>query len=175
MKKSTLIICSAISCFAAGSANITEQELALVPNAKLVGKGTLNYLFWDIYDAFLYASEGTFQYDKPFALTLVYRRDFEGKEIAKRSIEEMVEQHLCQSPHFKKWESNMASIFPDVYEGDVLTGVRGEEGDTRFYYNGNEIAEVSDQAFTQCFFAIWLDEKTSEPKLRQQLLGASNE
>ena len=43
-----------------------------VPNAQKVGEGRLTYLFWDVYDATLYAPAGAWDNDKPFALQLSY-------------------------------------------------------------------------------------------------------
>ena len=65
----------------------------------------------------------------------------------------------------------MTDIFPDVSEGDVITGIATKENKSLFYLNGTLIGTVDDKAFTNQFFAIWLSEKTSEPELRQALLG----
>ncbi|NMH59276.1 chalcone isomerase family protein [Alteromonas ponticola] len=172
-----LITVTLVGCPFAASADDSklQQALSHVPKAELVGEGQLSYMFWDIYDASLYAPEGNFKADKPFVLSLSYLRDFTGKEIAERSIKVMGEQQLCESTHFPKWEDEMKDIFPDMREGDLLTGVRDSQGNARFFHNGSEVGVIETPDFTQCFFAIWLDEKTSEPELRQQLLGNAND
>jgi hypothetical protein len=42
---------------------------------------------------------------------------------------------------------------------------------SRFFHNGNPRGEVRDAEFTRRFFGIWLGEATSEPALRDSLLG----
>jgi hypothetical protein len=70
-----------------------------------------------------------------------------------------------------KWLSLMNSIFPDVSEGDVITGIAAKDGTSVFYVNGEKADEIEDKVFTRRFFDIWLSDKTSEPKFRKKLLG----
>jgi len=44
---------------------------------------------------------------------------------------------------------------------------------TRFFLNGSLRGEVADADFTRLFFGIWLSPKTSEPRLREQLLAGA--
>ena len=149
------------------SENINEY----VPNAKLVGKGMFSYYFWDVYTGELFASEGEYADKPPFALRLTYQRDLEGKKIAERSIDEMKKQGDIAAEDADKWLSLMERIFPDVSEGDVITGIATKEGTSVFYVNGEKADEISDKTFTQRFFDIWLSDETSEPKFRKKLLG----
>lgn len=149
------------------SENINEY----VPNAKLVGKGMFSYYFWDVYTGELFASEGKYADQPPFALRLTYQRDLEGKKIAERSIDEMKKQGDIAAEDADKWLSLMERIFPDVSEGDVITGIATKEGTSVFYVNGEKADEISDKTFTQRFFDIWLSDETSEPKFRKKLLG----
>ena len=142
-----------------------------VPKAKLVGKGMFSYYFWDVYTGELFAPEGTYNNAPPFALRLTYQRDLEGKKIAERSIDEMKKQGDVSSDNAQKWLALMEDIFPDVSEGDVITGIATEDGKSIFYVNGEMSDEIQDSTFTQRFFDIWLSEKTSEPKFRKKLLG----
>ncbi len=139
--------------------------------ANIVGKSRLTYIFWDVYDAVLYAPNGNWSEEKPFALKLSYLRDLEGKAIAERSVEEMRKQGLKNDQQLAKWQSTMAEIFPDVKEGDSLIGEVNNDGHTQFYFNGEPAGTVKDTEFTRAFFDIWLSEKTSEPEMRKQLLG----
>jgi len=144
---------------------------AYVPQAKLVGKGMFSYYFWDVYTGELFAPEGTYNNAPPFALRLTYQRELEGKKIAERSIDEMKKQGDVSSDNAQKWLALMEDIFPDVREGDVITGIATKEGTSVFYVNGEKADEVDDKTFTQRFFDIWLSDKTSEPKFRTKLLG----
>jgi hypothetical protein len=65
----------------------------------------------------------------------------------------------------------MKAIFPDVKEGEHITGVYLPNQGARFYLNGNLLGEVRDPDFAHAFFAIWLDPRTSDKKLRSALLA----
>lgn len=65
----------------------------------------------------------------------------------------------------------MQRTFPNVAQGDRLTGVFVPKVGTRFFFNSRLIAEINDPAFGDAFFAIWLDEGTKRPDLRRALLG----
>ncbi len=143
----------------------------IIPDAEIVGEGRLTLLFWDVYDATLYAPEGTWNSKKPFALTLSYLRDLEGSDIAERSVEEIQKQGFNDETKLSKWHQEMQDIFPDVRHGTELTGVHIPGRATHFFEDGKKIGTITDPEFGQYFFDIWLGEKTSEPGLRKQLIG----
>ena len=58
------------------------------------------------------------------------------------------------------------SQWPD----DRITGVNLPGVGAEFWVNGLRVGAVNDAAFARLFFGIWLDERTSEPKMRIQLL-----
>ncbi len=70
------------------------------------------------------------------------------------------------------WRQAMQAAFPDVGPGDVLTGLHLPGQGVRFLANGQVTADIQDAEFAQLFFGIWLSERTSEPRLRQALLGS---
>lgn len=142
-----------------------------IPHPEKVGEGSLTYLFWHVYDASLYASGGDWQSEPPFALSLTYQRALEGKKIADRSIEEMRRQGINDELKMASWHRQLSQILPDVDEGTVLTGVYTSDKTTVFYQSGTKLGEIADPDFGKHFFAIWLDETTSAPKLRKQLLA----
>jgi hypothetical protein len=65
----------------------------------------------------------------------------------------------------------MTQLFPDVAQGDRITGVQVPGVAARFFHNGKARGEVRDAEFTRLFFGIWLSSRTSEPKLRDALLA----
>lgn len=143
----------------------------LLPQSMLVGSGRLSYLFWDIYDAYLYAPHGNYQPSKPCALRLSYLRDLNGADIADRTIEEMRLQGIKDELLLADWHSQMKAIIPNVQAGTELIGFYTDEGYTLFYHDNRNIGEIKNTAFSQSFFRIWLGQQTSEPQLRQALLG----
>ncbi|WP_338518579.1 chalcone isomerase family protein [Alteromonas gracilis] len=144
-----------------------------IPDAALVGEDMFTYYFWDVYLASLYAPSGKFDIDSSFALRLKYQRDLEGKKIAQRSIDEIKKQSSPSKEQASMWLAKMEAIFPDVSDGDVLTGIALKDGTSIFYFNGEKVDSIDDAEFTTQFFNIWLGEKTSEPKFRKALLGNS--
>lgn len=163
---SSLLFCSPAIAFD------VKQHL---PSAQKIGEGRLTYLLWDVYDARLYAPEGEWDRQRPFALTLHYLRNLEGDAIADRSVEEIRKQGYDDEIRLAAWHSQMRDIFPDVTDGTELTGLYTPGEATQFYENGKWIGSVKDAEFGVHFFNIWLSEKTTEPELRRHLLGLSNE
>lgn len=149
-----------------------EQIETYVPAAEKIGEGRMTYMFWDIYDAALYAPNGAWQEDKPYALKISYLRNLDGEKIADRSVQEIRGQGFTDEDKLATWHAQMRKIFPDVSEGTSLTGVNTGTGETVFYKDNIEIGRIEDEKFSRAFFGIWLNEKTSAPSLRRKLLGA---
>jgi hypothetical protein len=142
-----------------------------VPNAQEVGKGRLSVIFWDVYDAVLYAPNGKWDAHKPYALSIHYFREIEGADIADRSIEEMRKQGFSDEAKLADWQKKLRIIFPDVKNGSELTAIFTARKSTDFYSGGKYIGSINGAEFGTHFFNIWLSEKTSEPELRKKLLG----
>ena len=56
---------------------------------------------------------------------------------------------------------------------DRLTGVLLPGQGAKFFVNGALRVEVRESEFAKLFFGIWLSPQSSEPALRQALLGAA--
>lgn len=148
-----------------------DTTLDQVPNAQKIGEGRLSFLFWDVYDATLYAPDGRWRFDKPFAISVSYLMELSKEEIAELSIEEIREQGYDNEDKLVKWRRDMENLFPDVGEGTILTGVRNAQGHAIFYRDGELLGVVRDKEFAARFFGMWLDETTTIPELRLELLG----
>lgn len=169
MRKMTTFICA--MSFITGVAMANESVInQYIENPKEVGSVKFEYIFWDVYFATLYAPEGAFDADQPYALSLKYLRDFDGASIAERSVKEMKQQGFNDKQKLTEWEAVMVEIFPDVKKGQTITGISNAEGEALFYLDEQLLGTVPDPDFTSKFFDIWLSDKTSEPKLRQKLL-----
>ncbi|MBY0427597.1 MAG: chalcone isomerase family protein [Alphaproteobacteria bacterium] len=150
---------------------ISLPSQQFIPHADIVGNGTLSLAFWDIYDVQLVAPNGKWTSKAPYALEIHYFADIAGKEIAQRTIDEIKAQGFKNDAKLASWGSQLAQILPDVKDGDHLSSIATPNGETLFYKNNTRIGIIKDKTFTPQFFAIWLDEKTSEPALRRNLLG----
>lgn len=159
-----IVACASAPAHAASLTNYINDP-------QTVGNARLEVMFWDIYDAELIAEAGNFEMDKPFALKLTYLRKFKGKDIASRSVDEMRSLGVEDEIKLAKWFEQMHSLFPDVKDGSTITGVVDNQKSSHFYYNSQKLGHIEDPEFSEWFFAIWLHEKSSEPKMRKQLLG----
>ena len=145
---------------------------------RLQGQGRLRFLGLSIYDIRLWSPAD--QRVSPeawpgqrLALEIIYRRALVGRLIAERSIKEMQRAGPLDATASERWLRDMTDWFPDVADGDRITGLHapGTDAPARFFHNGQARGTTDDAAFARRFFGIWLDEKTSEPALREQLLG----
>ena len=145
-----------------------------LPGSRLQGEATLRFWGWSIYQARLWTLPD-FRPDRmseqPLVLELEYLRDFAGKSIAERSLQEMRRAGDIPAVSAQRWLQEMQRVFPDVRKGDRLTGAWLPSQGARFWYNDRPVGAVDDPEFARRFFGIWLAPTTSEPDLRLELLG----
>ena len=149
-----------------------------IAGARNLGQARLTVYGFNIYDAKLWVSDrfSAANYaSESFALELKYLRNFSGPMIAERSVKEMRRLGAVTDAQAEKWLQSMNSVFPDVKKGDVLLGLHRPDGSAGFILNGKPIGEIRDVEFTRLFFGIWLSPKTSEPKMRKQLIGSATD
>jgi len=135
------------------------------------GEAVMRFFGLKVYDIRLWTPNRPHREDEVFALELIYDLGLKGAEIAKRSAEEMRKIGYTDEAKLKRWTEIMTKVFPDVKQGDTLVGVSVPGKEARFYSREKFIAAVPDPEFAKAFFGIWLSEKTSEPRLRERLLG----
>lgn len=141
------------------------------PGLQLAGEGRLRWFGLLIYDASLWIEGGRWNSRREFALDIRYARDFEGGQLAGASIDEMRRLGFGSGQQLARWRSELSRLFPDVRKGEHITGVNIPGQGARFYHQGRLAGSIDDPEFAAAFFAIWLDERTREPRLRQALLG----
>lgn len=144
----------------------------LLPDAQPVGSGELRRFGFLIYDAQLFTSDGHYKPAQAFALNLVYARNIAKERIVSASLDELSDLGFDLSAH-PRWRSELEQIFPDVKEGDQITGVYLPGQGAVFFYNNLRTGRL-DEALAKAFFSIWLDPRTSAPELRIALIGQTN-
>ncbi len=160
--------------FAIPSVYAEAKDLTRELGLQRYGSGELRRFGFLIYEAQLWGvSNATNPVQPPMALQLTYKREIAGKKIVEASVDQMRALGANES-QLDAWAAAMSGIFPDVKPGDQLVGIY-RPGSATFIYNNREIGEVRDPDFARLFFGIWLDPRTSEPRLREKLLrsGAS--
>ncbi|MDX2217962.1 MAG: chalcone isomerase family protein [Burkholderiales bacterium] len=171
MNKFAALLLSLLALNALANPVLPEPVQKDLPGLTLVGDTNFRFIGMKVYDIRLWAPEGRYAPDKPFALELVYDMNFKGTDIAKRSIDEKRGQGYGPEEKLNRWYAEMAKIFPDIKPGDTLIGIHVPGKEARFYTRSKFIAAVADPEFSRAFFDIWLSEKTSQPGLRKRLLG----
>jgi hypothetical protein len=143
----------------------------LAPSLQFQGGGEMTFFGLPVYDGWFWCTGHGFSLEYPLVLDLIYKRTLEGQAIAARSVDEITKLGLGTPEQRTHWGELMRRIFPDVHDGDRLTGISMPPGIARFFHNGRQIGEIDDHDFTRAFFGIWLDPRTSRPEYRKRLLG----
>lgn len=148
---------------------------AAMPDLQLVGEGSFRYLFWQLYDARLKTSDGSFdgyQNNAPVLLELTYKRSISRDQFIDATVDQW--QHLGHSSEAQQqnWANKLKGIWQDVGRGDRLAALLQPDMTVDFFLNGEAIGSIKDTEFGPLFFDIWLHPDTSAPTLRRQLLAA---
>ena len=164
-----LLIVSLLSVFMpSGFARDPQVAPPYLNAAKLQGSGRLTWFGLHIYDATFYRVGSL---DSPdFALNLRYQKSFSGSSITSRSVDEMKRIGVPDS-QAAVWGKELNAFMPNVESGQALTALYSPKQGTTFYFDGKPIGQIPGSEFSKAFFGIWLDPKTSSPKLRAELLG----
>lgn len=155
------------------SSGFAREPLELPPHlstAKMQGSGRLTWWGLHIYDAAFYRVGSLTSPE--FALDLRYQKSLSGVSIANRSAEEMKRIGVPDT-QAALWGRELSAFLPNVEPGQTLTAIYSPKQGTVFYHDGKQIAQIPGADFSKAFFGIWLDPKTSAPKLRTELLGQS--
>jgi hypothetical protein len=162
-------------CQASDQATIIANDLTKLTTEQhftLLGKAKFSVLFWDIYESSLFTTDG----QRPFSnlcqhalFEIHYLRDISKKELIDNTVSQW--QHLSLNENeYLAFLPLLEKIWLDINAGDRLS-MLSQKGTSVFYLNRQKIGEIKSLTFAKTFLRIWLDENTSEPKLRQQLLG----
>jgi len=175
MRRRDCLLALAAGTWSFGVRANTPPELGgLLGQVVLSGRKQFTFFGFAVYDASLWVEPGFRAQDYErhgFALDLLYQRDFSNADITRRSIDEMTRLAPQASARKQTWEAWLRAAFPDVRKGDRITGIHRPSAGAVFLTNGRLTGRIDDPEFARLFFGIWLSPDTSEPALRQALLG----
>jgi hypothetical protein len=161
------------------SKNSFENTQEVIQHLKLqeVGQATFSVFFWDIYKSKLQTTSGSYPLqtsNDSLLYQIEYLMDITSNDLIEKTVEQW--QHIgVPEHHYQAYLPQLEGLWPDINKRDSLALLIHNQRSV-FYYNGNYLGEITDPWFGSNFLAIWLSEKTSQPKLRRQLLkGISNE
>lgn len=173
MRRATIILISvfALMTFAPARAALPPAVESLAPAWRALGQGEMRWFGFDLYDAALWISGEVWDEQRPYALSLNYKRDISRERLVDTSIDEMRRLGKTDEAILARWRVELNGIFPDVRAGQSIVGVRLPGEGARFFHEGRSVGVVRDEDFARAFFAIWLDPRTRSPALRARLLG----
>jgi len=154
--------------------SVPQEVSSELGSAQLAGSSRMRFFGLGIYDARLWVAPNfsAARYAQHvLALELTYLRSLSGSAIAERSLKEMRRSGALSADTERRWLASMQEAFPDVQEGDRITGLHLPSMGARFWFNGQLRSTIADIEFSRRFFGIWLSEATSEPALRAELLA----
>ena len=171
----------AAACLVASPVSAAEfVERLVIDDSPLVlqGEGTASYLFWDVYDAALYAPAGATAAaigaaEVPMSLVLEYHRDVRVADIRKATWKALDEQYEAAEREAirPKIEAIQAAMI-DVTDGDRYR-LDWTPGSDRLVLrlNGETRFESGDAELARAYFGIWLAEPPLSETLRAALLS----
>jgi hypothetical protein len=144
-----------------------------LPEARLVGQGDFTWFGLRVYQARLWSSAATVNWEQPFALELTYQREISQDTLVQASLDEMrrLGGASVDETQLAVWGIELRKAFVDVQPGRRITGVYLPGKGGRFYVDNAFRHGVTDVDLSRAFFAIWLDTRTRNPQLRRELLG----
>ncbi len=160
-----------------------------------LGSARLTYLWWKVYDSSFYcqqtdnlqsllartgqdSSDVINEINKlvahcgQIALKIHYLRDIDKDDLIKETKKQW--QHLgIKHSDLARWLKTLGTIWPNLKKGDelIFSVHSGSKTSQTFFYNEKSIGQINSDDFAFAFLAIWLSHATSEPELRQKLLG----
>jgi hypothetical protein len=124
--------------------------------AERVGQAQYRVLSVPLFSAETWAPGGDFSWNEPFALTLTYNRNARAATLINRSIREMSQRGAGSAASLAPLRAELTRCFPNVAQGDRITGVSTSPDTARFFYNGARRCDIRWPNFRRTFFGIWL-------------------
>lgn len=165
---SVAMICAAITPAAAAPTEVSRA----IPGAQQVGEARYHLLSIQLFEAQLWTGSGAFAWSEPFAITLTYDRSARSSTLVNRSIAEISQRGGGNARALAPLRAQLENCFPNVAQGDRITGVSTGPNTARIYHNGAQRCTVEWPGFRRHFFGIWLDGRDGQAaRLSAQLRG----
>lgn len=156
----------AVPCAARGDA--LSQ---IMPTAKRVGAARFKVVFFKIYDAELFAPNGSFRRSGPYALRLTYLINAKKDRIISSTVKEMKRQKAAGKGVIESWIPLMERHFISMDEGSQADFIHTGDGRLLIAANGRVISEITDGAFITALMDVWLGPKVRDKAFQNSLMG----
>ena len=135
---------------------------------------TFTFLLLKAYDVYLCANNPAFFkpekiYQTNFSLFIHYNMNFDKRELAQSSIEEMNRYYTLSKEDQALYYQKLMSIFPNVRKADIIEAKYNQEGVVAFYHNQLLTGTIDDPTFSQLFLDIWLYKKNKYQDMTKDL------
>lgn len=173
----TLLLCNSIF-FSAIASDENSFAIEKLPknynqlNFKEVGRAKFSVLFWDIYNSTLYTKSGKYLHEnspEPLIFEIEYLRDITTEELLERTVQQWKYLEISEA-EYSRFIPTLQAMWPNISAGDRLT-MLVQNKQSIFYFNGVKTGQIQQKEFSKLFLDIWLSPKTSQEKLRKELLG----
>ena len=145
------------------------------PELGRVGGGEMRWLGFKLYDAALWASaRGEAAMGDAHVLSIRYARAISSERLVSVSVDEIRRLGVADEARLARWGEALAAALPSVAAGDTLAALHRPGAGATFWHQDRRSGEIGDPELARAFFAIWLDPRTREPRLRAQLLGLAD-
>ena len=144
---------------------------AVASEMKLIGQGTLNVLFFEVYDVRLLSDFMPFSWENKFQLEFEYKSSITKGRIIDSSIKELKRQPNVTEQNLDEWKAYLQEVIQPVQEGSQASIQWSPQGTITFQNEGAKSLTIKDESFARSYINIWLGQETSQPKLRSKLLG----
>lgn len=139
---------------------------------KEVGSAKFSILFWDIYNGTLYTKSGGYLHGastQSLIFEIEYLKDITKNDLLERTVEQWKHLNIPES-EYRKFIPTLKGIWPDISSGDKLA-MLVQNKQSVFFFNNLRVGHIDQKEFSKLFLDIWLSPRTSQEKLREQLLG----
>lgn len=138
----------------------------------IIGKTTLSFLGFKLYDIELRGEKAQFSYDQRLAIKINYDKNFSKKELIETSIDEICRINSLERQDVEElYKSRFEEIFVDVKKGDEKIAIYDPKFGLELYYNGRLTGKIKDVVFAKRFIDIWLSKKARFKNVRNILIA----
>ncbi|MDA9930823.1 chalcone isomerase family protein [Alphaproteobacteria bacterium] len=156
----------------ANEADVKSPSIeTLVPNVALVGEARFKVLFFKIYDAELFAPDGIYSPDKPYALRLTYLINAKEDRIVSQTVKEMKRQKAADTATIESWIPAMEKAFISMDKGSFADFIHTPDGRLTLLGNGEPVSVIDDPALSRAIMDIWLGPDIRDRDFQNALLG----
>ncbi len=169
-------VCILVALLFGNTAYAQLIETEHLTDNHFIGSATYGIAFWDMYELSLYSQQKPFvEGEPPYALEIHFLKNYTASKFVDRVISQVRENDADDEVRLARWHSNFMSIFPSVANDETITAIYNLDRETHFYNGEEHLGRMLDPLFGIRFFSIWVGDESPESKVRDQLVGSSDE